>query len=228
MLLFFSFSENQEFCKVIEDSVMTENSNMNSQFTTQNSDENISDLVVSKNHILAAFAALEKKEKKEIDLQNEKQILKNENQAKKLELKESQEDNERLLQELEKVKSENQSKDLAFNQLQADKDNLQKNLQNLQNESDQKDTQLESLKMELIEVKKAIQSFLSGENTIKQGLLNLEKSLSKIVETSDTPEIVPKQGEKVQRAQVSHSNDVEKQVSDPMSDQQAVQIQGIS
>ena len=42
---------------------------MNSQFPTQNSDENISDLVVSKNHILAAFAALEKKEKKEIDLQ---------------------------------------------------------------------------------------------------------------------------------------------------------------
>ena len=146
MLLFFSFSENQEFCKVIEDSVMTENSNMNSQFTTQNSDEGVSDLVVSKNHILAAFAALEKKEKKEIDLQNEKQMLKIENQATKLELKESQENNKRLLQELE-------SKNLALNELQADKENLQKIFQNLQNESDQKDNQLESLNMELIEVK---------------------------------------------------------------------------
>ena len=58
---------------------MTENSNMNPQFTTQNSDEGVSDLDVSKSHILAVLAALEKKEKKEIDLQNEKQKLKNEN-----------------------------------------------------------------------------------------------------------------------------------------------------
>ena len=192
---------------------MTENSNMN--IIVDNPDEDISDLENSKSHILAVFATLEKNKKKEIDLQNEKQMLKVENQSKKLELKESQKDNERLLQELEKVKSENQSKNLALNELQADKENLQKNLQNLQNESDQKDTQMESLKMELIEVKQAIQSFLSGNLTLK--------SMRNLVKTSATPEIVPKQGEKVQRAKMSLSNDEEEQISDLLPDQQAVQ-----
>ena len=192
---------------------MSENSNMN--IIDDNADEDISFLENSKNHILAVFETLEKNKRKEIELQNEKQMLKVENQSKKLELKESQKDNERLLQELEKVKSENQTKNLALNELQVDKENLQKNLQNLQNESDQKDTQMESLKMELIEVKQAIQSFLSGENTIK--------SIINIVKTSATPEIVPKQSEKVQRAEMSHSNDEEEQISDLLPDQQAVQ-----
>ena len=75
-------------------------------------------------------------EKKE----NEKQMLKVENQSLKQELKESQKENERLLQELEKVKNENQTKNLALNELHVDKENLQKNLQN---EIDQKDTQMD-------------------------------------------------------------------------------------
>ena len=127
--------------------------------------------------------------------------MKNENQAKKLELKESQKENEHLLQELEKVQSKNQ--------------NLQKNLEDVQNEKEKKDTEIENLKMELTELKQAIQSFLSGNLTLK--------SMSNLVKNSATPEIVPKQSEKVQRAQISHSNEVEEQVSDPMSDQQAVQ-----
>ena len=200
---------------------MMENPSMNN--IDVNSDKDTSNL----ENLRALFATLEKKEKEKQMLkvenqslkqelkesQNEKQMLKVENQSLKQELKESQKDNERLLQELANVKSENQTKNLALNELQADKENLQKNMQNLQNESD---TQIESLKIELVEVKQAIQSFLSAENRIK--------SLSKMVETSATPEMVPKQSEKVQRAQISHSNDEEEQINDQMSDQQAVQI----
>ena len=125
--------------------------------------------------------------------------LKNEKQKLKVELNESQKKNERLLQEIEKVKGEKQT--------------LQKNLEDVQNEKEQKDTQNESLNLELTELKQAVQSFLSGEIGITL------KSLSNLVKTSK-----PKQGENVQRAEMSHSNDEEEQVSDPMSDQQAVQI----
>ena len=191
--VFFLFQKinNFQLCKVIENSNMTENSNMNSEFTIQNSDEDISDLESSKSHMLALFATLGKKE---TDLKNEKQKL-------KVELNESQKKNEDLLQEIEKVKGEKQT--------------LQKNLEDVQNEKEQKDTQIESLNLELTEIKKAIQSFLSGEITLK--------SLSNLVKTSATPEIVPKQGENVQRAEMSQSNDEEEQVSDQMPDQQAVQ-----
>ena len=182
----------------IERTIMSENSNMN--INDVNSDEaiTISDIEKSKNNILALFATLEKKE---TDLQNEKQMLKVENQRKKLELNESLKENEHLLQEIEKVKGEKQT--------------LQKNLEDVQNEKEQKDTQIESLNLELTEIKKAIQSFLSGEITLK--------SLSNLVKTSAMPEIVPKQGENVQRAEKSQSNDEKEQVSDQMPDQQAVQ-----
>ena len=110
---------------------MTENSNMN--INDVNSDEDIIDLEYYKSLMLGLFATLEKKE-------NEKQMLKVENQSLKQELKESQKENERLLQELEKVKNENQTKNLALNELHVDKENLQKNLQN---EIDQKDTQMD-------------------------------------------------------------------------------------
>ena len=110
---------------------MTENSNMN--INDVNSDEDIIDLEYYKSLMLGLFATLEKKE-------NEKQMLKVENQSLKQELKESQKENERLLQELEKVKNETQTKNLALNELHVDKENLQKNLQN---EIDQKDTQMD-------------------------------------------------------------------------------------
>ena len=42
-------------------------------------------------------------------------------------------------------------------------------------------------------------------------------------EPSATPEIVPEQCEKVQRAHISYSNDEEEQISDLVPDQQAVQ-----
>ena len=132
--------------------------------------------------------------KKETDLKKEKQML-------KVELDESQKKNERLLQEIEKVKGEKQT--------------LQKNLEDVQNEKEQKDTQIESLNLELTELKQAVQSFLSGNLTLK--------SMGNLVKTSTTPEIVPKQGEKIKRAQISHSNDKEEQISDQTPDQQVVQ-----
>ena len=70
---------------------MMENSNIN--IIDVNSNEDTSNL----ENLRALFATLEKKE---IDSQNEKQMLKVENQSKKLELRESQNDNE-----LEKMKS---------------------------------------------------------------------------------------------------------------------------
>ena len=169
-----------------------ENSNLNINDVNSNEDTN------NLENLRALFATLEKRE---IDSQYEKQILKVENQSKKLELKESQKENEHLLQELEKVQSKNQ--------------NLQKNLEDVQNEKEKKDTEIENLKMELTELKQAIQSFLSGNLTLK--------SMSNLVKNSATPEIVPKQSEKVQRAEMSHSNDEEEQISDLMPDQQAVQ-----
>ena len=113
--------------KIIQTSIMMENSNIN--IIDVNSDEDTSNL----ENLRALFATLEKKE---IDSQNEKQMLKVENQSKKLLLKESQKENEHLLQELEKVQSKNQ--------------NLQKNLEDVQNEKEQKDTQIEFLKLECI------------------------------------------------------------------------------
>ena len=83
--------------------------------------------------------------------------------------------------------------------------------QNLQKESDQKDKQIESLNLELTELKQAVQSFLSGNLTLK--------SMGNLVKTSTTPEIVSKQSEKVQRAQISQSNDEEEQINDLMPDQ---------
>ena len=178
--------------KIIQTSIMMENSNIN--IIAVNSDEDTSNL----ENLRALFATLEKKE---IDSQNEKQVLKVENQRKKLVLKESQKENEHLLQELEKVKSQNQ--------------NLQNNLEDIQNEKEKKDTEIQFLKMELTELKQAIQSFLSGNLTLK--------SMSNLVKNSATPEIVPKQSEKVQRAEMSNSNDEEEQISDLMPYQEAVQ-----
>ena len=113
-----------------------------------------------------------------------------------------------------------QVKEVLLRRFVALKENMQAihaDKENLQNECDQKDTQIESLNLELTEVKQAIQSFLSGNLTLKL------KSMSNIVKTSATPEIVPKQSEKVQRAQISHSNDGEEQINELMPDQQAVQ-----
>ena len=185
-----------------------------------NSDEDTSNL----ENLRALFATLEKKE---IDSQNEKQMLKVENQSKKLEWKESQKENQHLLQDLEKVKSKNQNLQKNLEDVQNEKEKIDTKIEFLKmeltelkqaiqkNESDKKDTQIESLNLELTELKQAIQSFLSGNLTLK--------SMSNLVKNSATPEIVPKQSEKVQRAEMSHSNDEEEQISDLMPDQEAVQ-----
>ena len=134
---------------------------------------------------------------------------------------EIEKDNEIVSQEFEKEKLENQSKMLTLNELQELETEV------FQNESNQKDTQVEFLKLELAERKKenqlfnekmpASQLFFSAENE------STLKSMSNVVETSARPEIVPKQSEKVQRVQVSYSNDGEEQIDDLMPDQQAVQ-----
>ena len=58
----------------------------------------------------------------------------------------------------------------------------------------------------------------------------LEKSLEgnievDVVKTSAAPEIVPKQSEKVQRVQISYSNDGEEQINDLMPNQQSEEQQ---
>ena len=123
------------------------------------------------------------------------------------------EDSNDINDELEKSRSH--IGELAKN-VSATVENLVKELQkeklankNLQNECDQKDTQIESLNLELTELKQGFQSFLSG--------------MGNLIKTSTTPEIVPKQIENVQRAEISHSNVEEEQINDQMPDQQAVQ-----
>ena len=111
-----------------------------------------------------------------------------------------------------------QVKEVLLRRFVALKENMQAihaDKENLQNECDQKDTQIESLHLELTGLKQAVQLFLSAESTLK--------SMSNIVKTSATPEIVAKQSEKVQRAQISHSNDGDEQISDFVPNQQAVQ-----
>ena len=63
---------------------------------------------------------------------------------------------------------------------------------------------------------------LSNQVTPQSGMQNSPKNTSNVGEgPSATPEIVLKQGEKVQRAQISYSNDGQEQISDLMPDQQA-------
>jgi hypothetical protein len=118
---------------------------------------------------------------------------------------ESEKRNEFLKLELGEVRKKNELLKQNMQAINADKENLQNNYEDVQKES-------ESLNLELTELKSA---FLSAENTFK--------SLSNIVKTSATPKIVPKKSEKVQRAQISPSNDGDEQISDLMPDQQAVQ-----
>jgi hypothetical protein len=118
---------------------------------------------------------------------------------------ESEKRNEFLKLELGEVRKKNELLEENMQAINADKENLQNNYEDVQKES-------ESLNLELTELKSA---FLSAENTFK--------SLSNIVKTSATPKIVPKKSEKVQRAQISHSNDGDEEISDLMPDQQAVQ-----
>ena len=132
---------------------------------------------------------------------------------------------------------------LELREVRKGKENLQKNYEDVQKECDYKDTKIESLNLEVTELKKIIESaFLSAKNTLKS-MSNVVKTsaMPEIVppqsvtqsspkntcneggEPSATTEIVPEQIEKVQRAQISHSNDGEDQISDHLPDHQADQ-----
>ena len=124
-------------------------------------------------------------------------------------------DNEIFLQELEK---ENQSEMLTLNELQELETEV------FQNESNQKDTKVEFLKLDLAEAGKKETQLLNEKMLVNPSFLvsdneNMLNTKINISQTSYTPDLVPKQSEKVQRVQISYSSDGEEQINDLMPDQ---------